>query len=490
MVKKNDSFANSQKSPLPPGGGGSGWGGSRHDISILQLHPPPDPLPSREGGKTFCESINTGLLIEHVATGSIAEELGIEAGDRLLEINGQPLRDIIDYQYFSADAELVFLVEKAVGEEWEIEFDHAPEDILGLTFHAPEPESCGNNCLFCFVHQLPKGLRKPLYLKDEDYRLSFLCGNYVTLTNISPEELARIKDQRLSPLYISVHATDPVLRENLLGRVSLPPLLEMMKELASSGITMHAQVVLCPGKNDGAQLVRTVEDMAALYPQVASLAVVPVGLTRHRAKLPPLEPVTPEYAKEFIAAWQPVQNELELRLGEPFLFFADEFYIKGGVTFPPIESYGDFPQLENGIGMIPLFLEESTALLSHVEPLSPCKVTVVTGLSPYNYLAVFITKLAAATGLSLNLIAVPNLLFGEEVTVTGLVSGGDIAATVEEPEDILLIPDVMLKEGEGVFLDDMTLDMLAEKLGCRVEAFVATPEGLYRKLVEIMNYEL
>jgi putative radical SAM enzyme (TIGR03279 family) len=427
-----------------------------------------------------------GLLIEQVSAGSIAEELDIEAGDRLLAINGNFLRDIIDYHYYSADDELVFLVAKSSGEEWEIEFDRDPDEPLGLSFETPAPACCGNNCQFCFVHQLPKGLRKPLYVKDEDYRLSFLYGNYVTLTNILPEELARIKEQRLSPLYISVHATDPDIRERLLGRKGLPPVLETMKELAAAGIIMQTQVVLCPGINDGTVLQRTVEDMAALYPQVASLAVVPVGLTRHRAGLPHLEPVTKEYAKEFIVSWQPVQKELEARLGESFLHLADEFYIKAGLPFPPVESYGDFPQLENGVGMIPLFVEEAAELLDHVEKLEPCKVTVVTGFSPYLFLDRFVADLAERTGISIKLVAVPNLLFGEEVTVTGLVSGGDIVAALKGADmEVLLVPDVMLKEGEGVFLDDMSLAGLSGMLRCRAESFVASPEGLYEKLTEL-----
>jgi len=245
--------------------------------------------------------------------------------------------------------------------------------------------------------------------------------------------------------------------------------------------------VLCPGINDNTVLRRTVEDLAALHPQVSSLAVVPVGLTRHRAGLPRLEPVTRAYAREFISFWKPRQKELEERLGEPFLHLADEFYIKAGLPFPPVESYAEFAQLENGVGMIPLFVEESTELLGRVEPLEPCSVTIVTGLSPYPFLAGFVADLAARTGVSINLVAVPNLLFGEEVTVTGLVSGGDIVAALKgvDTEGVLLVPDVMLKEGEGIFLDDMSLAGLSGALCCRAESFTATPEGLYDKLTEL-----
>lgn len=430
-----------------------------------------------------------GLTIEYVTPGSIAAELEMEAGDTLLMVNGQPLRDIIDYNYLTVEEELLFLVRKRDGDLWEIEFDKDECEPLGICFPPPSPASCGNSCLFCFVHQLPSGLRKPLYVKDEDYRLSFLYGNYVTLTNLLPEELDRIKEQRLSPLYISVHATDPELRERLLGRTGLRPVLEIMQELAAARITMHAQVVLCPDLNDGAALERTVDDLAALYPHVASLAVVPLGLTRHRRGLPVLRPVTESYAREFVSRWQPRQSELERRVGEPFLFLADEFFIKGGVPFPSLASYGDLPQLENGVGMVPQFIAEAEELLQSAEPLPHAVVTVVTGFSPLAYIADFSRKLTDKTGVEIRIVPVANHLFGEHVTVTGLVTGGDICTALRGSDigQALMVPDVMLKEGEGVFLDDMTLDDLAEKLSCRVEQFTASPQGLYDSLTELQE---
>lgn len=430
-----------------------------------------------------------GLLIEYVSPGSIAAELEIEPGDTLLMVNGQPLRDIIDYNYLTADEELLFLVRKSDGDLWEIEFVNDECEPLGICFPPPAPMSCGNSCIFCFVHQLPKGLRKPLYVKDEDYRLSFLYGNYVTLTNMQPEELARIREQRLSPLYISVHATEPALREKLLGRSGLRPILEMMRELAADRIVMHTQVVLCPGINDGPALEKTVADLAALHPYVASLAVVPLGLTRHRQGLPNLEPVTASYAREFVSTWLPRQLELERRLGEPFLFLADEFFIKGGVDFPPLESYGDLPQLENGVGMVPQFLADAGELLAVAEPLPHATVTLVTGLSAHPYVADFVAGLGEKTGVCIRAVAVPNRLFGDQVTVTGLVTGGDIVAALkgEVMERALLVPEVMLKEGEGLFLDDMSLDDLAAELGCEVDTFFPSPDGLYEKLTEILE---
>jgi len=432
-----------------------------------------------------------GLIIDGVMPGSIAEELEIEPGDRLLAVNGNKLRDVIDYNYFTSEDVLLLELEKADGELWELEVEREEGEPLGITFPAPEPARCGNNCVFCFVHQLPKGLRRPLYVKDEDYRLSFLYGNYVTLANIGRKELARIKEQRLSPLYISVHATDPLLREQLLGKSGILPILEVMRELAEARITMHTQIVLCPGLNDGAAFAQTVEDMALMYPWVASLAVVPVGLTGHRKKLPALPPLTREFAGAFIEEWENKCRELAERLGEPFLFLADEFYIKGRLPFPPLESYGDLPQLENGVGMIPLFLSEAEQVLEDAEHLGQGRVTVVTGESPYRYLAEFLDRLSEVTGAVISPVAVKNRLFGGAVTVTGLVSGKDIVAALQGVElgDLVLVPDVMIKEGEGMFLDNLTVEELEIELGKPVLVVESNPFGIYDALVEVAGKE-
>ncbi len=425
-----------------------------------------------------------GLLIDHVVAGSIAEELELEPGDRLVAVNGQRLRDVIDYNYHASEEELVLEVLKASGEIWELEVERDPDEPLGLVFAPPEPAHCGNKCVFCFVHQLPKGLRRPLYVKDEDYRLSFLYGNYVTLSNIGRDDIARIVEQRLSPLYVSVHATNAVLREKLLGRKGLMPIIEIMAELARARITMHAQVVLCPGLNDGDELRRTVTDLASLYPWVASLAIVPVGLTAHRKGLPPLKPVTASYAREFVRTWQQEADRLCRELGEPFLFLADEFFIKAGEPFPPLESYGELPQIENGVGMIPLFLDQAERVARRARRMRPRTVTLVTGESPYRFLADFLQRLETKTGVRLVPVAVPNRLFGEAVTVTGLVAGKDIIEALKGRElgDAVFVPDVMLKEGEGVFLDDVNLEQLRESLGTKVEVVEATPQGIYDAL--------
>jgi putative radical SAM enzyme (TIGR03279 family) len=427
----------------------------------------------------------SGLIVDSVMPGSIAEELEIESGDLLISLNGHPLRDVIDYNYFGADDTLVLEVEKSDGELWEVEVEREEGEPLGLTFPAPAPARCGNNCVFCFVHQLPKGLRAPLYVKDEDYRLSFLYGNYVTLANIGRDEIDRIKEQRLSPLYVSVHATDSDVRERLLGKKGILPILEVMRELAEARITMHCQIVLCPGLNDGEVFARTVQDLVAMHPFVASLAVVPVGLTGHRKTLAELTPLTTEYAASFIGEWEAKAQELGHRLGDPFLFLADEFYIKGELTFPALETYGELPQIENGVGMIPLFLAEAEQVLEEAGPIGSGRVTVVTGESPYTYIAGYLDRLSHATGFSVVPVAVKNRLFGPSVTVTGLVCGRDIIAALHGADlgEMVLVPDVMMKEGVGVFLDDLTVDDVERELGVRVTVFEATPFGVYDALL-------
>lgn len=430
----------------------------------------------------------TDLHIEKVLAGSIAEEMEIEPGDRLVAVNGHQLRDIIDYNFFCAEEELTLEVVKQDGEVWELEIEREADESLGLIFSAPVPLKCGNRCIFCFVHQLPAGLRSSLYVKDEDYRLSFLYGNYVTMANIGREEIARIKEQRLSPLYISVHATDANLREMLLGKRGIIPVMEIMEELAASRIIMQTQVVLCPGINDGEVMEQTVADLARLHPWVSSLAIVPVGLTRHRRGLPSLKPVTRGYAAAFIAAWETRAASLAEKLGNTFLFLADEFYIKAGIPFPPLDAYGDLPQLENGVGMIPLFLAQAAEAIEHAELSKPCRVTVVTGASSFRFLADFLKDLSRKTGIALHPVAVRNLLFGTSVTVTGLVSGRDIIAGLKGRDlgDAVLIPDVMLKDGEGLFLDDLSVAELAEALSTKVVVAEATPQGICVAIKEIL----
>lgn len=427
----------------------------------------------------------TGLRIDSVAANSIASQLGVVAGDRLLAVNGYPLRDLIDYSYFTtAENEVLLEIEKPDGELWEVEIERDAGESLGLTFSPPAPARCANNCLFCFVHQLPKGLRKPLYVKDEDYRLSFLNGNYVTLANLKSSALNRIIEQRLSPLYISVHATNPELRARLLGTSGIPSIIKQLQRLAAARILMHTQIVLCPGLNDGEELQRTVDELVALYPAVQSLAVVPLGLTAHRQGLPQLAPVDAAYARQIITVWQPQTVALRRKLKQPFLFLADEFYLKADLPFPPLSEYGDFPQIENGVGMVPLFMKEAAGVLRRVRPIESFRATVVTGVSSFPFVKTFLAELAVRSGVNVLPLAVENYLFGKSITVSGLVAGNDIIAALAKCDvgSCLLVPDVMLKEGEWMFLDDVSVEELQKRIGCQVVVFDSTPAGCYKML--------
>ncbi len=433
-----------------------------------------------------------GLLIETVEPGSPADRAGLQPGQRLLEIDGTRLRDLIDYSWLASDEEAELTLANADGQLQTVLLEPDPGEPPGLTFAPPEPKRCGNNCIFCFVHQLPKGLRKPLYVKDEDYRLSFLQGTYVTLSNLKPTELRRIIKQRLSPLYISVHAVDPVVREKLLGRTGIPPILGQLQELAKARIELHTQVVLCPGVNDGAVLEQTVTELANLYPSVRSLAVVPVGLTEHRQRLPELAPVDRTYAAAFLDGWLPRMRAVNKQLGDTFLQLADEFFLKADYPFPALKEYGDLPQWENGVGMTAWFLKDAAAVLKRAKPLPPITATVVTGQSSVGFVSSFLTDLGEKTGCSLTAAAIPNHLFGTSVTVTGLISGRDsiIELLGKTLGQVLLIPEVMLKEGEGCFIDNLTPADLSRELGVAVLSFEPTPAGLYKTLKGLPSRKL
>lgn len=425
-----------------------------------------------------------GILIEAVANNSPAQRRGINAGERLLAISGHKVRDVIDYAYLAFDDDPEMEIASIDGKHRLVTLAPAPGEPLGLSFSAPEPKRCGNKCLFCFVHQLPKGMRKPLYVKDEDYRLSFLQGTYVTLSNLKKSELRRIIKQRLSPLYVSVHATEPLLREQLLGKTGIPPILEQLTTLAAARIQMHTQVVLCPGLNDGAALEKTVSDLAALYPAVQSLAVVPVGLTEHRKHLPSLTPVDQGYAAAFLDNWLPRMRALNKQLGEPFLQLADEFFLKAGHPFPALKEYGDLPQWENGVGMVPWFFKEAAQVVRRAKPLPPISATIVTGTSAAGFVSQFLQQLSGKTGAQLTAASITNRLFGASVTVTGLLSGKDIIYALQGKAlgEYLLLPAVMLKEGEGTFLDNLRPADLEHTLGQKVVVFDGSPGGLFRVL--------
>lgn len=414
----------------------------------------------------------------------MAAEMGIELGDKIVTIDAHEINDPIDFTFYSspkeAEQEINIVVRKADGSALDIEAFVEAGDDFGLSFPPIEAMHCGNKCIFCFVHQLPKGLRRTLYVKDEDYRLSFLMGNYVTLAQIEDKAVARIKEQKLSPLYISVHSTNPATRETLLGKKPRREILALMQELADAGIRMNSQIVVCPGINDGADLKQSIKDLYDLSPSVMSLAVVPVGLTSYRNWDSELRPITKVEARETILLVEVMQDGFLAEGGSRFVFIADEYYIKAGMDIPAYDVYEDFPQLENGVGMIADFRSEAKHVLQEARPFPRSfHCSQVTGLSPLTEITSFAEDVSKKTGLSIKTFPVKNCLFGETVTVTGLISGRDIVSQLSGKKlgEVLFIPDILLRDGAGSLIDDYTLDMIEEKLGVPVVPFGNTPGG-------------
>lgn len=417
--------------------------------------------------------------IKAVIPGSIADELDLEEGDCLLSINGCTVADQIDYQLYARGEEFLFEVQKRDGQLWELDFDRDEDDPIGLEFADPQPRQCSNNCQFCFVRQLPAGLRKSLYVRDDDYRFSYLYGAYISLTNLSADDIEQIIAQQLTPLYVSVHATGVAKRSELLGR-QLPAVVPMLQRLIDGGIQLHSQIVLCPDINDGQYLQQTITELAALYPGILSLAVVPVGLTRHRQNLPTLRCFTQAEARRVVEQIHIFQRSFLRQHGTRFVYPADEFYLQAGIEFPHLDEYEELQLLENGVGMVPLFRHDTAEVLSQAGCYRGISATLVTGDSAADELRHFINLFNAKTEADLRLQVVHNDFFGSRVTVAGLVVGADIVQQSSGVDfgQVLLIPDVMCREGDEVFLDDMTLEQLALKLDTDVVKVAATPWGV------------
>lgn len=402
------------------------------------------------------------IIIDQVLEQSPAELAGIMSGDQLLVVDTRPVADIVDYFLaLEAKTSVNLVLRRGEGAPFEVLLELGEEEDPGIVPAHPEPTCCGNNCVFCFVHQLPSGLRRSLYVKDEDYRFSWLYGSYITLGNTSETELQRIIRDQLSPLYISVHATDEEIRCRLLGK-KVPPILPILRRLTAAGIQLHTQIVLCPGFNDGDVLLRTINDLAPFWPQILSLAVVPVGLTSHRQHLPHLAAVTPELASSTLDLLEQVQQKQLDSTGSRFVFAADEFYLRAARNFPCLEDYEDLWQLENGVGMLPQFRTEAEEVLLEAIPLDLGRVSLVTGCSFAAELSKFAARLAARTEVDLQVIAVENRFFGSSITVTGLLTGADIMAAFEtvDPGQALLLPEVLFNDGDNLLLDDMQIEDL------------------------------
>jgi putative radical SAM enzyme (TIGR03279 family) len=423
-----------------------------------------------------------GVVVAVVRPRTPAAAAGLRAGDRILAINGHTLRDAIDFQFHGSDERLALSVERA-GATRALGLTRRPGADLGVELEAPragEIATCANKCVFCFIHQLPKGMRKSLYVKDDDFRLSFLHGNYITLTDLDETELERIVAQRLSPLYVSVHATDPALRWELLGRPRrTTEILPRLERLAKAGIRMHAQIVLCPDLNDGAQLERTVRELAPLHPHVATTAIVPVGLTRHRERLPALRTLTNDEARALVATVAAWQGEFVQRLGSRFVFLGDEVYLQADAPLPEADAYEGFAIAEDGIGLVRRFEDGLRRALRRRRTVSvPRDVTLVSGTLYAPRLERLVTSIPGAVA---RVAAVPNEFFGGSVSVAGLLTGRDVArhlATLPALGEAIVVPAVALRERDGVFLDDMTCGDLAAALGVPVRVVEPEPAAL------------
>jgi putative radical SAM enzyme (TIGR03279 family) len=437
------------------------------------------------------------LRIDSVTPYSIAAELGVEAGDNLISVNARPVKDVVDYHRLTLrDYHLLIEVEKSGGDTWELDIEYEADQVLGFEFRHPQPRSCRNNCRFCFVRQLPRGMRDSLYVRDDDYRFSYLYGAYITLTNLQRSDIERIKKEKLSPLYVSVHSTDAQVRAGLLG---LPEnrtdhLMPLLQELAQAGIEIHTQVVLCPGINDAEVLEQTITDLTSLYPAVKSLAVVPVGLTRYRQGLPHLHMFDCFLAREVLDQIERWQEHCLARMSTRFVFSADELYLQAQRPFPPYSAYEDFCQIENGVGLIAQFEHQSLEVLSETEArfCSGVRATLVCGVSAYNILESFVHRFNRKARAALQLHPVTNRFWGESVSVSGLLTGQDIIDSLKaareqgfNPGGAILLPEVMFKDDSDILLDDMDIFMLEEQLGVEVRKIGANPWAVLDAVEEL-----
>ncbi|MEH1923386.1 TIGR03279 family radical SAM protein [Nostoc sp.] len=432
--------------------------------------------------------------ITKVLPDSIAAEIGFEAGDAIVAINGTRPRDLIDYQFLCADEVLELEVLDAAGKTHNLEIEKDYDEDLGLEFETALFDGliqCNNRCPFCFIDQQPPGKRTSLYLKDDDYRLSFLYGSYLTLTNLPEREWQRIEQMRLSPLYVSVHATEPEVRIRLLKNPRAGQILPQLKWFQERRLQIHAQVVVCPGINDGKHLEQTLKDLASFHtgevPAVASVAVVPVGLTRFRPPEDELTPVTREKAQEVISQVQMLSRQFRQKFGSSVIWLADEWFLIAGEELPSESEYEEYPQIDNGVGSIQLFIKQFATVAAELLPpkvYPQRKFTWVVGNAVEKAFQPILKRLNLVEGLEVNMRALCSDYWGQTISVTGLLTGHDLLLNLEGQDlgDGILLPNVMLKNGELVFLDDMSIQELATRLNTNIFA-VAGVEDLIKTCI-------
>lgn len=411
-----------------------------------------------------------------VFPGSLAEELSIEPGDCLISINGEPVNDIIDYIYLIADENITIEIEKNDGEIWEIEVDKDYDEKLGVEFKLAimdKPKSCHNKCIFCFIDQMPKGLRETLYFKDDDSRLAFLQGNFVTLTNMSDSDIERIIKYKISPINVSVHTTNSQLRIQLTNNKNAGKIYEILQKLAAAGIKINCQIVLCPGLNDGEEFIKTVNDLYKLYPQIENIAAVPVGITKFREGLYPLNNYNKALAESEIVNILSLQKKFINEIGSPFIRLSDEFYILADIAIPSTEFYDGFKQLEDGVGVVRVFRNTIESSINKLHHDISGSFTLITGTLAYNEIESAVNKIMNFNPkIKIAVNKINNTFFGETITVSGLITAYDIIKQCDKESSPLIIPSNMLRKGyelfdyaKKIFLDDITIEELEQKLG-------------------------
>ena len=421
------------------------------------------------------------VKIAQIAPGSIAEELELEIGSRIVRINGELVRDVIDYRFLEADATLEVEVATPVGESIVYEIEKDAGESIGVIPAADTVRQCANKCVFCFVDGNPDGARKSLHLKDDDFRLSFTYGSYVTLTNLGPKGFQRLIDQRLSPLYVSVHATEPDVRKRLLGVDLGGGIVEQLRELTAAGLEVHTQIVLCPEWNDGAHLDRTISDLYELGPGVLSLSVVPVGLTSYNINKP-VRLLTQDEAAQALRQIDAVRERSMRERGMGWAYAGDEMFFAAGRALPEPSYYDDWPLTENGVGAVRRFIDDFDAGLADLPAMPGARIGVVTGLRMAEVIKPLALRMAAQTGARVDVLGVVNRMYGETVTTAGLLPGKDIADAVRRSGtyDVVLLPAEALND-DGVFVDDVALETLRELFGhTRIEAGWELTETLLR----------
>jgi len=426
-----------------------------------------------------------GVRITEVERGSPAHRLGLRPGDEILAVNGRPVPDELALRFYSAEGRLRLEVRRVEGADVVVEVELREGRNLGLRVADFKTRTCSNACMFCFIDQLPPGARDTLKVKDDDYRLSFLHGNYITLTNLADRELDRIVEQRLSPLYISVHATDPDLRTRVLGRRKVDDLDRKMRRLIEGGIELHTQVVLMPGINDGDNLEKTVNELFGYYPGVSSVAIVPLGLSEHGRPREVYTPVTASYCRGVVAQAAPWQERFRREVGKTFAYLADEFYIQGGLPLPDTAQYDDLAQIEDGIGMVRKFLGEFDAeMRRRRKSRGRLRGTLVTGVLFHPFLDECIGRFNERFGSRLSVRMALNGFMGKDITVAGLLGGRDILASLDgaDPGGFVIIPNEAVSRADGVLVDNLTATDISQRIGRPVHPSGRTMKDFFELL--------